>query len=103
MFKNMLTVNQTNAQAKLLEVWKALNVPKYPLKIKQQSENHEGTRTRADVNKRPCDICRSTLTKKTCLSDAIRLWNLSPDSIKESKTVYKAKTEIRRFVKTLPI
>ena len=84
-------------------MWKALNVPKYPLKIKQQSENHEGTRTRADVNKRPYDIGRSTLTKKTCVSDAIRLWNLSPDSIKESKTVYKAKTEIRRFVKTLPI
>ena len=29
---NMLSVNQINAQSKLLEVWKALNVPKYPLK-----------------------------------------------------------------------
>ena len=100
---NMLTVNQINAQAKLLEVWKALNVPKYPLKIKQQSENHERTRTRADVKKRPCEIGRTTLTKKTCVSDAIRLWNLSPDGIKESETVYKAKTEIKRFVKTLPM
>ena len=100
---NMLTVNQINAQAKLLEVWKALNVPKYPLKIKKQSENHEGTRTRADKKERPCEIGRSTLTRKTCVSDAIRLWNLSPDSIKESKSVYKAKTEIKRFVKTLPM
>ena len=76
---------------------------KIPLKIKQQSENHERTRTRADVKKRPCEIGRTTLTKKTCVSDAIRLWNLSPDGIKESETVYKAKTEIKRFVKTLPM
>ena len=43
------------------------------------------------------------MTRKTCVSDAIRLWNLSPDSIKDSKSVYKAKTEIKRFVKTLPM
>ena len=32
----MLSVNQLNAQVKLLEVWKAMNVEDYPLKIKQQ-------------------------------------------------------------------
>ena len=32
---NMLPVTQLNAQVKLLEVWKALNVPKYLLTIKQ--------------------------------------------------------------------
>ena len=100
---NILAVNQINAQAKLLEVWKALNVPKYPLKIKQQSENHEGALTRADTNKRPCDIGKSTITKKTCVSDAIRLWNLAPDSIKQSKTVYLAKKDFKKFVKNLPV
>ena len=30
---NMLSVNQLNAQVKLLEIWKALNVKEYPLKI----------------------------------------------------------------------
>ena len=61
---NMLAVNQMNAQSKLLEVWKALNVPKYPLSIKQQSRNHEGVSTRADSKQRPCDVGRSTITKK---------------------------------------
>ena len=30
----MTAVNQLNGQAKLLEMWKALNIPKYPLEIK---------------------------------------------------------------------
>ena len=72
---SILSVNQLNAQAKLLEVWKALNIPSYPLKIAQQSQQHTGVTTRADIKERPKDIGRSTNTKKPCISDAIRLWN----------------------------
>ena len=74
-----MSVNQLNAQAKLLEVWKALNVPKYPLKIRKQSQQHKRVSTRADIKERPCDVERSANTKKTCISDAIRLWNLAPE------------------------
>ena len=38
---NMLSANQLNASVKLLEVWKALKLDKYPLEIKRQ-ENNEG-------------------------------------------------------------
>ena len=100
---NMTAVNQLNAQAKLLEVWKALNVPKYPLTIKLQSENHDGVSTRADRKEKPCEIGRSSLTKKTCISDAIRLWNLAPLCIKQSKTILEAKREIKKYAKSLPI
>ena len=34
---NVMSVNQLNAQIKLLELWKALNIKDYPLKIEQQS------------------------------------------------------------------
>ena len=33
----ILSVNQFNAQIKLLEIWKSLNVEKYPLTIKVQN------------------------------------------------------------------
>ena len=33
----ILSVNQLNAQVKLLEVWKALNLADYPLQIQQQA------------------------------------------------------------------
>ena len=81
-----------------MEVWKALNVQKYPLSIEQQSQNHEGVITRADTQERPFDIGRDTLTKRTCISDAIRLWNLAPEKITQSTSVYQAKQEIKKFV-----
>ena len=100
---NILAVNQLNAQAKLLEIWKALNVPKYPLSIKQQCQNRDGVSTRADIRERPCDIGKSTITKKTCISEAINLWNFEPEKIHLCKTLSQAKTEIKSFVKSLPI
>ena len=91
----MTAVNQLNGQAKLLEMWKALNIPKYPLEIKRQSQNENGVTTRADNKERPCEIGRSCLTQKTCISDAIRLWNLGPENVHLCRTVYQAKREIK--------
>ena len=100
---NMLSINQLNAKAKLMEIWKAINVTNYPLQIKQQSTDHSGVLTRADSKARPCDIGRSTLTKKSCISDAINTWNYAPEKLKESVTKYQVKKEIKIFVKSLPI
>ena len=100
---NMLSINQLNANAKLLEIWKALNIMKYPLQIKQQSTAHTGATTRADSQQRPCEIGRSTLTKKTCISDAIKTWNNASERVKSCVTQYQAKKEIKKFVRLLPI
>ena len=99
----MCSVNQLNAQAKLLEIWKALNVPKYPLELKKQSTNHLGVATRADTKERLCDIGKTTIAKKSCISDAIRLWNLAPEKIHLCKSLYQAKSEIKNYIKSLPI
>ena len=59
--------------------------------------------TRADQAGRPIEIGKSALTQKTCVSDAIYLWNRALKDVTESKTIYQAKKEIKSFVKTLPI
>ena len=99
----MQSVNQLNASVKILDVWKSLNVEEYPLVIKRQENNCEAMTTRADVAGRPIEIGVTALTQKTCVSDAIHLWNRSPKSVTESKSVYQAKKEIKSFVKSLPI
>ena len=76
---NVLAVNQLNAQMKLLEMWKAINVDKYPLQLKQQNS---GATTRAD---------------------AVRVWNLAPDQIKDCKSIGQAKKAIKTFVEKLPV
>ena len=99
----MKSVNQLNASVKLLEVWKSLNVEDYPLIIKRQEINSDAMSTRADLACRPMEIGFSVLSQKTCVSDAIHLWNKSPKCVTESNSISKAKKEIENFVKTLPI
>ena len=93
---NVLSVNQINAQIKL-------HVEDYPLQIKQQSATTTGINTRASENKRPVEIGKTNLAQSTSTSDAIRIWNLAPDSIKLCLTVYQVKRAIKEFVKSLPI
>ena len=100
---NLLSANQLNASVKLLEIWKALNVDNYPLSVDRQEENINGMSTRGDMACRPKEIGKTILTQKTCVSDAIHLWNQSPKIIKESNSVYKAKKEIKAYVKLLPV
>ena len=99
----LLSVNQLNAQIKLLEVWKALNVEDYPLVIKQQESNQTGMETRAAKNKRPVEIGKNNQTKNTCVSDAVRVWNLAPEKVKGKETLFSAKRAIKDYVKSLPV
>ena len=99
----VLSVNQLNVQIKLLEIWKALNVEGYPLKIKQQTVQDVGATTRASRRGRPISVGKSKTVQKTSTSDAIRIWNLAPVTVTDSKTIYQVKSQIKTYVKTLPV
>ena len=99
----MLSINQMNMQVKLLEIWKAMNIDDYPLRINQQGTNETGVSTRGDYKRKPIEIGKTTLTQKTCISDAIRLWNQVTDKVTNSLTVTQAKNEIKKYAMTLPI
>ena len=94
---------EINAQIKLLEVWKALNVKDYPLEIEQHTAHPERVATRACEKRRPCEIGRSNLSKTTSVSDAVRIWNSAHNKVTGAKTLYEAKNTIKKFVKLLPI
>ena len=98
----MLSVNQLNAQVKLAEIWKALHVDDYQLQIKQQISESTRVNTRADKIGKPIEIGRSNVTQKTCVSDAIWLWNMTPDQVRNSENLGLAKKEIKKFVRQLP-
>ena len=99
---NMLSINQMNAQVKLLEIWKSMNIDDYPLIIDQQGANEAGVSTRGDYKRKPIEIGKTNLSQKTCISDAIRIWNQAPDSVTNSLTVTQAKNEIKKYVTSLP-
>ena len=101
--RNMLSVNQINAKIKLQEIWKAQNLPDYPLKIENKSISVDNPVTRACTSGMLIETSRKTLTEKTRISDAIRLWNNAPAVIKECTTLHLAKKATKTFVKKLPI
>ena len=61
-----------------------------------------GVSTRGDHKRKPIEIGKTNLSQKTCISDAIRIWNQAPDSVTNSLTVTQAKNEIKKYVTSLP-
>ena len=76
---NMFSVNQLNASIKMLEIWKAINVEDYPLKVEKQTSHKLRVSTRADIMEKPIEIGNTAVVQKTCMSDAIHLWNMAPE------------------------
>ena len=99
----MLSVNQTMAQIKLTEFWKALNVENYPLKVKKQETAINGREMRGDRKGQLVEYGGSTKSKASCIHDGTRLWNKAPEGIKNAKTIIGAKKEIRKYCEHLPI
>ena len=102
----MLSVNQLNAKIKIQEIqeiWKSKNINGYPLKIQNLTVNQNTVNTRAMTENKPIEIGGSTLIEKTCVSDAIKLWNVTPNDIKMCQSLKQLKTLTRKFVKTLPV
>ena len=99
----LLSVNQINARIKLQEIWKILNIEEYPIKIKLNIIHDNQIATRAMTKRTPVELGNTNLLSKTCISDAIRIWNQAPMNIKSSTSLYSLKKSIWDFVKTLPI
>ena len=100
---NMLSVNQINAQVKLTKIWKSLNVDDYPQigSLKTCNDAHRASRatTRGDLVIKG----KTELRQSSFINDAAKIWNNAPISVKQCKTLFGAKREIKKFVLTLPI
>ena len=99
----MLSVNQTVAQIKLTELWKATHTDNNPLKFTQIAPAENGRNSRAVTNKKLYQSKGSTLTMDSFVYDATKMWNNAPDSIKNANSIYSAKTEIKSYCKLLPL
>ena len=59
--------------------------------------------TRAAEKEKPIEIGKSNLTRNSSISDVIRVWNLSPENVTASKTIFQVKNAIKNYVRTLPV
>ena len=100
--QKILSVNQLNAQIKLTEVWKSKNNSNYPIKWVIDPKLVDA-RTRSIQKESLIVTGKSHRLQSRFYSDAARLWNVAPDDIINSKTLFSAKNEIKKFVLTMPV
>ena len=97
------SVNQLAATIKLTETWKAMNLDNYPIKLLKNGDNDSTREVRSGTRKQLDENPRFKASKSSFSFDAARLWNQAPQSIKECKTLRKAKSEINNYCRSLPI
>ena len=93
----MLSINQMNAQAKLVEMWKVTNTQNHPNIYPKQEPIMGNTVTRGCAKGRLVKTGSKPLTLKTFKSDAVRLWNAAPESVTDCDTIFKAKKAIKIY------
>ena len=98
----ILSVNQLNAQIKLQEVWKSKNFKNYPTQWETDAKLVD-PRTRSIQKDSLVVTGKSAKAQSTFYSDAASLWNDAPETIKNAKSLYSVKKEIKKFIVTLPI
>ena len=105
-FKNnhILSVNQLNCQIKLTEVWKAMNDMNYPIKWDVKPPPAEDARATRSTNVITLLESRnSSIEEATFIIDAAKVWNLAPQSLKDCKSLFSVKREIKKFAVSLPL
>ena len=101
---NLLSINQLNDQIKLTETWKALNNDKVnPINSLKITQKVGQRNSRSATNGNLVEPGTSCLAKQTFINDSARVWNRAPQSIRICSSLYSAKKEIKKFVKTLPV
>ena len=95
----MLSVNQTQAHIKLVEMWKSKNIANYPIKPIITSPTENGITIRSAKSEQ----FRLNETPMTFVGDATRLWNQTSTDLKQAKTLCAAKCIAKKLAKDFPI
>ena len=59
--------------------------------------------TRGDSSEKLIVTGMTDLVRNSCIGDATRLWNKAPIEVKNSRSIFTAKKEIKKFAVSLPI
>ena len=101
----LMSVNQTAASIKLVEVWKSINQEGYPITFEPYNTNlsNQNHNLRPQSKRVLKDNCRLKKCESSFSIDAARLWNEAPKEITDAPNLGAAKAAVRRFCKTLPL
>ena len=90
----MLSVNQMVAQMKLTEMLKVTHIQEYPIRVERKSKKTEDKETRSVLRNDIKITGISSISNKSFIVSAAKLWNTAPVIIRDSETNYFGKKEI---------
>ena len=98
-----LSLNQLNAETRLIEAWKITHDENYCLNdiIKQKEKNVYSTRSNNQTFLNPGEECKKS--KHSFAGPTAKIWNKAPSHVKSAPDLSQARKAIRGFVKSLPI
>ena len=102
---NLPSVNQLAAEIKLIEAWKIMKVPEYPIILDTNNPQRDtGDRVVRDATTRQWkEHAKYKNSRESFNIDAAKLWNNADQNIKNAETLQSAKTLIKKFCRTLEI
>ena len=102
---NLPSVNQLAAEIKLIEAWKIMKVPEYPITLDTNNPQRDtGDRVVRDATTRQWkEHAKYKNSRESFNIDAAKLWNNADQNIKNAETLQSAKTLIKKFCRTLEI
>ena len=99
-----LSINQLNAETRLLEAWKSIHTEGYYmsdlLQVKPKNQ-HMGMRANDETLLEQGPIHK--FANGSFIQRTAQIWNAAHRGVKEASSIYTAKRTIRQFVKTLPL
>ena len=99
-----LSVNQLAAKIKLVEVWKTINKPDYPLRLEKYNKNKiSSLELRIQPNRIFNDNCKLTRSESSFHIDAARIWNAAPSDVRLAPSIDLAKKRIDLYCRSLPV
>ena len=84
--QDMLSVNQTTAQIKLVEMWKAKHVEVYPINIRFLTTVGGRRTTCGETKGKALETGKTSKARTSFIGDSTRTWNRVLDRNVESKT-----------------
>ena len=100
---NLPSVNQLAAEIKLVEAWKIMNIPNYPLVLEDNNPNRlpRQRSIRPTSIKQWKDSANLKCAQESFTIDTAKLWNHAPTNIINAKSLQMAKTDIKKYCQTM--
>ena len=104
--QSLPSINQLAIEVKLIEAWKAKHVDNYPTKMypaKDQSNTNSSRTLRESSIRELKDFAKTRAGQNSFCITTGKIWNNSPNEIKNAKNIITAKRLIKAYCKSMPI